>query len=63
MSEPVSLDGDGVLRLQLLRELEEHLDRGFHGQIVLHCERGMVRKYELREFRTPRSVDTERSLD
>ena len=36
-------------------ELDGILEDGFTGDIVLHCDRGRVAKYELREVRRPKT--------
>ena len=53
MGEPVGLTGEQVNRLVLFRELEQLLDAGFSGQIILHCGVGEVFKYEVSEMRKP----------
>jgi len=47
------------------RELEEILADDFHGQIILHCNAGQVRRYEVRQTKLPRtgSVDITEQRD
>lgn len=40
------------------RELQAILDRGFTGQLVLHCSQGTVVKYEKHETLRPAVVST-----
>lgn len=51
MSEVPGLDAKQENRLQLYRELDDILDRGFTGEIVIHCLAGDVPKYDVLERR------------
>ena len=44
------------------RELQEVLDHGFTGQLVLHCDNGEVKKYERRETLRPREKNGVKSV-
>lgn len=45
--------GEAIMRMVLFRELEQILDGGFTGDIVLHCQFGEVKKYNVNEVRKP----------
>lgn len=57
MSEVAGLSGEQIQRLVVWREIEEMLDRGFKGEIVLHCTDGCIPKYHFTEYRTPGQSD------
>lgn len=45
------------------RELQDVLDEGFTGQLVLHCSEGQVVKYERNETLRPREKNGLRRVD
>lgn len=49
----VGLSGEQVNRLVLFRELEQILDAGFTGEIILNCHGGDVVSYKVNELRKP----------
>jgi len=53
MAEPVGLSGEQVSRLVLFRELEQLLDAGLTGEILLNCHQGDVISYKVNELRKP----------
>ena len=60
MSEVSGVTGEQVQRLVLFRELEQLLDGGFVGDIILHCPGdGTVRNYHASEFRKPGEQDVQ----
>lgn len=52
--EPETVTGEAILRSVAFREIEQLLDGGFVGRIVLHCtEGGAIARYVTEETRVP----------
>ncbi len=39
----------------LFKELRQLMVGGFTGQLILHCDQGSIKKYELHEWRRPKA--------
>jgi len=54
VSECVDLTGEQEDRLLLFRKIEQLLDGGFTGQIILHCAQGKVPRYSIEQTKKVR---------